>query len=87
MKLVLKYVCECNDYDETVYEAVYNKDEGVSFSVSDLSECPEDACIGRDLFDAHDFIKTLKLGMELANKGFTEIELEQLEDWKSENID
>lgn len=77
MKLVLKYVCECNDYEEPVYEAVYNKDEGVNFSVSNLSECPEDACIGRDLFDANDFIKTLKLGMELANKGFDDIVLEE----------
>lgn len=80
MKLALKYVCKCNDYEEKVCESVYNKDEGVYFSVSNLSECPEDACIGRDLFDAHDFIKTLKLCMELANKGFTEIELDCLEE-------
>ena len=46
------------------------------FSCSNLDDCPEDAIIGRDLFDGYDYIKALKLGMKLAEEGYTEIELE-----------
>lgn len=47
---------------------------GIDFDVYDLSECPEDAIIGRDLFDAKDYIKALKKGIELAQMGYTDIE-------------
>ena len=43
-----------------------------------MCECPEDAIIGRELFDVHDYISTVKLGMELAKQGYTEIELEEV---------
>ena len=46
------------------------------FKVYDLSECPEDAIIGRDLFDAYDYIDAIKFGMQLANEGYTDIEVE-----------
>ena len=37
------------------------------------NECPEDAVIGRDLFDEKDFIKAVKLGMELAKQGYDDV--------------
>lgn len=47
----------------------------VEFSVCNLDECPEDAIIGRDLFIAEDYINTLRLGIWLASKGYTDIEV------------
>ena len=52
-----------------------NPDEKVSFRVSNLCECPEDAIIGRDLFDAYDFIEAVKLGFRIAKRGYDKIEL------------
>lgn len=43
------------------------------FSAWNLNECPEDAVIGRDLFDEKDFIKAVKLGMELAKQGYDDV--------------
>lgn len=45
------------------------------FSVCNLCECPEDAIIGRDLFDAHDFVRAVEYGMKLAKDGYTSIEV------------
>ena len=44
-----------------------------SYRVSNLWDCPEDACIGRDLFSADDFIAAVKFGMLLAQDGYTGI--------------
>lgn len=54
---------------------VYINGENV-FNAYDLDECPEDAIIGRDLFDGYDFIEAVKYGMELAREGYTDIEIE-----------
>lgn len=45
------------------------------FHVSDMCECPEDAIISRDLFTADDFINVIRFGMDLAKKGYTDIDL------------
>lgn len=52
------------------------------FSVSDLSECPEDAIIGRDLTDAGSIIDFIELGMKYAKEGYSEIKCfyEELEE-------
>ena len=57
-----------------------NEDEKVRFSVSDMTEWPEDAIIGRDLFDANDFIAALKLGFAIAKRGYDCITVEE-EPW------
>lgn len=63
--------------DNLVSEEVFSKDnDNIHFYVCNLNECPEDAIICRDLFNATDYINTLKLGMKLAQKGYTEIEVE-----------
>ena len=54
--------------------AVSNEEGKRLFSVSNLSECPEDAIIGRDLFDASDYINAVRFGMELAKNGYDDIE-------------
>lgn len=54
-------------------QTVYLDGEEV-FHVYNLCECPEDAMIGRDLFDANQFLDALKLGIELGRKGYSDIE-------------
>lgn len=80
-KLVLDYYTE-EDYNIGCieYESLSNEKENIYFSVSNLSECPEDAIIGRDLFTADDYIATLKKGMELAQKGYTDIIMNEVKE-------
>ena len=52
-----------------------------NFSVHDLCECPEDAIIGRDLFDVNDFIYAVRFGMDLRDKGYTDLQVTERE-WK-----
>lgn len=54
------------------HQAVIDPDSNkVVFYVSNLADCPEDAIIGRDLFDAHDWLKAVEFGIGLALKGYT----------------
>lgn len=69
-----------DEYGEVHYQKIYDKEEDKRlFSVSNLCECPEDAIIGRSLFDAVDYIRAVKRGIELAKQGYTDVSL-QLED-------
>lgn len=44
------------------------------YGVSDLSECPEDAIIGRDLVSGEEALDLIKLGMKYSKVGYEEIE-------------
>lgn len=77
-KLVIHVLDECNNYTRS--QEVWSDDcKKVSYSVYDLSECPEDAVIGRELFSAYQYIEAIKLGMELAKQGYTGIEVNEAE--------
>ena len=54
-------------------ESICDTENGIKFSVQNLDDCPEDAIIGRSLFDSYDYIKALNKGIELAGRGYTEI--------------
>ena len=54
---------------------LFDNEDNMVFSVWNLDECPEDAVIGRDLFDEHDFIKAVQLGMKLAQEGYTDCKI------------
>jgi hypothetical protein len=65
-----------DDYDNCPESQKVEWDDGVrngSYYVHNLCECPEDACIGRDLFSADDFIAAIAFGMRLAQDGYTGI--------------
>ena len=64
---------ESDDYEGVREQSIRNKAENISFSVYNLSECPEDAIIGRDLFDAYDYVEALNKGIELAKNGYGKI--------------
>lgn len=63
------------DEDRITYERIKNDNGGLLFCVSDLCECPEDAIIGRDLFDADDYIAAVRFGMSLARDGYNDIHI------------
>lgn len=66
---LFELVEEEDDYGISNQEVL---DDGSSvFYVYDLTECPEDASIGRDLFDAYDWLKAVEYGIKLASKGYT----------------
>lgn len=75
----LLYLWEEKNEDGCVtYQNVENPDEDIDnikvyFGVNNLNERPEDAIIGRDLFDANDYLQTLKTGMKLAKAGYDDI--------------
>lgn len=56
------------------YHEVTDPDTGkVVFSANNLADCPEDAIIGRDIFDAYDWLDVVKFGMELARQGYVDV--------------
>ena len=57
-------------------------DDGITvdFHVSDLGDCPEDARIGRDLFDGWDFISAIKLGFHIADMGYGGIHVTEVDE-------
>ena len=55
------------------------------YRVSDLSECPEDAIIGRALLCGEEVLDLVKLGMNYSKMGYDEIEYNYLE--CPENVD
>lgn len=76
---VIKYSEDEDDYGfcrQRVWSD--NKEEIIKFSVCDLCECPEDAKVNRDLFNAYDFIEAVKLGFRIAKRGYNEIVIEEI---------
>lgn len=71
---VLALVDEENDWGMCSQE-VYDGGSQL-FRVYDLTDCPEDAIIGRDLFDAHQWLEAVRYGMELAKQGYTSVGFE-----------
>lgn len=51
----------------------------IRYSVHDLTECPEDATLYRDLFSGLQYIDALRLGMKIAKAGYDTITFETVE--------
>ena len=73
-----------NFYDNEDYEnhihRIWNetKDDtvgSVDFFAYDLTDCPEDATLSRDLFTGSEYIDALRLGMQIAKAGYTSIDV------------
>jgi hypothetical protein len=58
-----------DDYECEVYREKMEVDGKSVFGVSNLSECPEDARIGRDLTDSGDVIKLMKMAYDAGKNG------------------
>jgi hypothetical protein len=62
-------------YGRLIQQRIDDEEELWLFEVNDLTECPEDAMINRDLFDADEYIEAVKFGIDLGRKGYTGIEV------------
>lgn len=62
-------------YSQCLYDP--DDDMRVVFDVCDLTDCPEDAIIGRALFDADDYVDALNKGIELAKAGYDRVEIKE----------
>ena len=49
------------------------QEPAVEYWVHNLWDCPEDACIWRDLVSADEWLDAVRLGMKLAQKGYDNI--------------
>lgn len=75
MKITLYTSTDSNDLDRHRLDINGETAE----NIQDLSDCPEDAHIGRDLIDGYDIIKYIELGYEAAKNGEI-LEIEELPD-------
>ena len=79
--LTLDFITNEDNWGIATSEEVHGtSDKGtkIDYYVHDLSDCPEDAILGRDLFSGYEFIETLQLGMKLAHEGYTDIVLNEV---------
>lgn len=65
MKIELKIGKDCND--SPIHD--FSIDDKSMYYIRDLSDCPEDAHIGRDLIDGNNLIKVMKMAYEAGKKG------------------
>lgn len=81
-KILLLDVKYGNDEDigSERWQTIDNEENNIHFNVHNLYDCPEDAIIGRDLFDANDYINALNKGIELALKGYTSVKVKTYEE-------
>ncbi len=76
----MKKILICFEQGPSVYEPEYQElwdpEENVHlFSIRNLTECPEDAIIGRDVFDAWDIGLMLEQGILYSKGGYDSIEI------------
>ena len=80
----LRFSESINGFDDAVSHHVWSlpNDDGIDidFRVHDFVFDPEDARIGRDLFDGLDFIQALRLGFSIADAGYTGIHVEEVDE-------
>jgi hypothetical protein len=67
MKIELKVGKDYNGSE--IHEVIINENVKESVRIHDLSECPEDAHIGRDLIDGRDIIAYIQMGYRVAKLG------------------
>lgn len=72
LKLDIYYTEDIDSWGDRS-QTIIDKDNDINFGVCNLTDCPEDAIIGRDLFNSDDYIRALNKGIELANKGYTKV--------------
>ena len=84
----LEYEPESDGYGIVFSEALYDPDDNDAqvFSTYNLNECPEDAIIGRDLFDASDYLRAVQYGINLAKQGYNKIEMVDITKTKAQTM-
>lgn len=70
----LKVIEENDEYGSLHAQMVEDEDGNELYCVCNLTDCPEDAVIYRDLVSASQWIGAVEYGMRLARQGYTSIE-------------
>jgi len=84
MKEFVINVSDNNNWERRAQEVWGDyENEKIRFYAYDLSDCPEDAVIGRDLFDADDFIHAIQVGFDIAKQGYDAIVVNEVP-WEDE---
>ena len=65
--MILQLLVNKDENDLPRHQLMINGEEDVF--IQDLSDCPEDAHIGRDLIDGNDIIEFIKMGYEAGKAG------------------
>lgn len=73
-RLICKYEYMDDDEDSLRFEKLWDGDKSI-FGASNLTECPEDASLERDIPNADDAIELIKYGMRLGCLGYTDLEV------------
>lgn len=84
-ELIAKFYIGKNEAGIPNYHSVdvYGNEECNNiFICSNLSDCPENAVIGGNLFDGYDYISAVEFGMRLAKLGYDSIDYELVDDDK-----
>lgn len=78
--MTLKYRSYGDDWmeDEHSYEELFDNSGNSIYRVNELSECPEDAVIWRDLTSAYEIVDIIKFGMWLYKMGYRDIKLHEV---------
>lgn len=64
-----------DSYDGILAQKLDFKDFSEHYSVYNMWECPEDATIQRELVSAEEIVDWIRFGIELAQKGYDDIEV------------
>lgn len=79
MDYEVKVIQHINEDYLIEWQKVYDEDGKKLFSVHNLNDCPEDAIIDRDLFNVGQFLSAVRLGIKLANCGYSDIVVADVE--------
>lgn len=62
-------------YEILYGEEIYDKDGEIEISFEAYDLAPEDACLGRGIFDCGNYIDALNMGIKLAKAGYDKVEI------------
>lgn len=79
MDYELEYVERMDDWGDYPEEQA-TRDELCQFAVWDLTQCPEDATICRDLFNIFNYEDALNTGIKIAKMGYDRVVLKKVDD-------
>ena len=77
LTLIFEEFC---DFENVVNQVAYDAENGISFNARELNTHPEKAFFYREMFNIRDYVQALNKGIELANKGYTRVNLDLREE-------
>lgn len=78
--MTLKYQPCDNDWLDGCnrYEELFDNGGNSIYRICELTDCPEDATLYRDLTSAYNIVDIIKFGMKLYKQGYRDIKLHEV---------